>query len=245
MITHYADTVNLIYASVFVLSLAVGTPAIAQGTFWENLDFELADVPPTPVGAYGDTVDPALAFPSWTLSTVSLGTRTNYGFYILYNNMTLDSPAIDLVGPEFPNGPRMTPLQGSYSVFMQYSIFFQVAPRLSQTAVVPSGARSINFLGHVGQFAGYGSVSLNGQELSLFQMGDRLWADVTPFAGQMATLAFTGDAYVDDIQFSPQSIPEPGVVGLLGLGALLFVWRHDASRRLRADGAFEVFYSSR
>src|SRR6266436_5855804 len=76
--------------------------AEAQGTF-QNLDFEGARVSPTPVNGYGDQVDPALAFPGWTVSVVWAGSNT-YALYTLYNNQTLDSPAVDLIGPSFPNG---------------------------------------------------------------------------------------------------------------------------------------------
>ncbi|MCX6929773.1 MAG: PEP-CTERM sorting domain-containing protein [Verrucomicrobia bacterium] len=56
-------------------------------------------------------------------------------------------------------------------------------------------------------------------------------ADISAFAGQLEQLMFTalpgGNNYwtLDDIQFSTQLVPEPGVFGLAALGALFLGWR--------------------
>jgi hypothetical protein len=113
-----------------------------QGTF-RNLDFEQATVPPTPVNRYGDRVDPALAFPGWSVGAT--GNTNADPLHILYNNMTLDAAAVDLIGPEFPSALGLSALQGSYSAMLQYSSYFQIAPYLSQNGLVPADARSISF----------------------------------------------------------------------------------------------------
>jgi hypothetical protein len=66
-------------------------------------------------------------------------------------------------------------------------------------------------------------------------------ADIHAWEGQTAELDFTafaqrphiGDTYLylDSIQFSAQGVPEPGVLGLSALGALLVGWRGLARRR--------------
>ena len=94
--------------------------AFGQGTF-QNLNFEQARITPTPTNEYGGGVDPALAFPGWTLSQIDSG----YPLFVLYKNLTLDAPAIDLLGPAFPNALGIESLQGSYSAILQHSAFFK------------------------------------------------------------------------------------------------------------------------
>src|ERR1017187_7890133 len=78
---------------------------IASGQGFVNLNFEQATIAPTPVGEYGPLfADPQLTFPGWTI-----GNSTNGLTYVLYNNETLGSPAVDLMGPNFPNGPGYNP----------------------------------------------------------------------------------------------------------------------------------------
>jgi len=213
--------------------LAVGD-AVGQGTF-QNLDFEQATVPPTPVNGYGDEVDPALAFPGWSVSA-STSTNPLCRLYTLYNSQTLDSPAVDLFGPLFPNGMGYPSLQGLYSAALQYSGFFRVFPYLSQTGLVPDDARSISVLVPSGtDWWQWPSVNLNGVYIPLTPIGDgRVGGDVTAFAGTTADLTLsTGTyfAYFDDVQFSDQPIPEPGVLGLAALGASLVGWRVVRRRR--------------
>ncbi|MEI2727367.1 MAG: PEP-CTERM sorting domain-containing protein [Verrucomicrobiota bacterium] len=75
---------------------------------------------------------------------------------------------------------------------------------------------------------------LNGQQLSPVPIGigpstrTVFGVDVSGFAGQTLELRFRpglGINYLDAIQFSAQAIPEPGVFGLFGFGALFLGWR--------------------
>ena len=169
-------------------------------------------------------LDPALAFPGWTVGVV-WGSTNIYQLFTLYNNLTLDSPAVDLIGPLFPNGVRLSSLQGSYSVVLQASAYFNAVSTLSQTGLVPADARSITFA--ISSTAGIyaPSVTLNGFPIYLVPVGgDRLAGDVTAFAGTTAQLTFTSVnwiTYFDDVQFSNLPVPEPSVFGLSALGALL------------------------
>jgi hypothetical protein len=196
---------------------------LAQG--FENLDFEDTTVAPTPVDGYGGSVDPAIAFPGWTVG----GSDT----YVLYNNLTLGSPAVDLMGPNFPNAVGYTPLQGSYSALIYYDNPSIVPiPTLSQTGLVPANAQSISFLLGLGR--GDPAVSLNGVNIPLVSIsGGRVAGNISAFAGSVVQLTFTtsndiqGDnfMYFDDIQFSSSSVPEPSGLALTALGALLLGFR--------------------
>lgn len=199
-----------------------------QGQGFVNLDFENATVTPTPVNGFGGTVSAAAAFPSWIVG--GGGSFLN----VLYNNVTLGSPAIALMGPNFPNGVGFAPLQGSYSVWLYYDNPTTAAtpPTISQTGLIPANAQSITFL--AGEFRGDPIVTLNGINIPLVSIsGGRMAGNISAFAGSTAQLTFslssdvTGDnfLYFDDIQFSSSPVPEPSVLGLSALGALLFGFR--------------------
>jgi hypothetical protein len=209
------------FVTALALVLSAGS-ALAQGTF-QNLDFERATVAPTPVNGFGGAVDPAQLFPGWTV-----GGGGNY-LFVLYNSLTAGSPAVVLMGPNFPNGPHFSSLQGSYSVHIYYDNPSIVPPpTLSQTGLVPATAQSISFL--LGNYRGDPAVTLNGVNIPLVPVaGGRLAGNISAFAGTMAQLSFStsndilGDnfLYFDDIQFSTSVVPEPNILTLSSLGALL------------------------
>ncbi len=211
--------------------------ASAQGTF-QNLDFEQATIAPTPVGGSIYPADPAQCFPDWTVGS------SGYGTVVMYNDLSLGAPAACLMGPDFPNGAGYTPLQGSYSVLLEYFGIAGGPPTLSQTATVPSGAQSISFLVPSGAdvFDSTATVvTLNGVNIPLVPIaGDRVAGNVSAFAGDEAQLTFSTinsdvGIYFDDIQFSDSSVPEPAVFGLSALGALLLGWRVLERRRCQRN----------
>ena len=225
------ETPAWLVSGLALLLGAVG--AAGQGTF-RNLDFEQARIAPTPVGQYGRlSADPALAFPGWTMGP----SGTVYHGFTLYNNLTLGSVAQVLVGPDYPNAIHFTSLQGSYSALLQFGPSPELGtPALIQTGLVPSDARSINFL--VSATYNDAQVTLDGVNIPLVSIGGgRLAGDVTAFAGHQAQLMFSTTSYrgnwlyFDDVQFSSQAIPEPGVLGLSALGTLLMGWRALGRRR--------------
>src|SRR5450432_2003607 len=77
-----------------------------------NSDFEDATITPTPIGGSTYPADPTQAFPSWTIG--------GSGTVVMYNTVSIGSPAVSLMGPDFPNFVNYTPLQSSYSVLLQY-----------------------------------------------------------------------------------------------------------------------------
>jgi hypothetical protein len=208
-----------------VVAAALLRSTLGQG--FVNLDFEQASVPPTPIGGYGDSVDPLLVLPGWTV-----GGNGAFGVLVLYNNRTLGAPAVSVIGPSFPNGTGLNSLQGSYSVLLQYFGNLVGPPTLSQVGAIPADAKSINFL--TSSWLSGAQVTLNGVPIPLVPIGgDRLAGDVATFAGLTAQLTFSTTAtrgfpqylFIDDVRFSASPIPEPSGVGLLGIGVLLLSCR--------------------
>jgi hypothetical protein len=197
--------------------LVLGEAACAQG--FMNLDFEQATTAPTPVGGWTFPAEPAQCFPGWTVG---------YGDAVMYNTYSLGAPAVCLMGPEFPNAAHYPPLEGSYSVLL---MDYGGGPTLSQVGLIPSWARSINFL--VGPCQSDAVVSLNGVNIPLAPIaGGRFAGDVSAFDGQVAQLTFSAMGtlsgfgnwfYFDDIQFSPSSVPEPSAMGFLS-ACILSLW---------------------
>lgn len=181
-----------------------------------NLDFEEANVPPTPPDTWGPAVNPSLAFPGWTV----LPNGTTFATTTAYNDLSLGGPAIVLMGPDFPNAPGYEPLQGCYSVLLQY---FGTGnpPALSQTGVIPPGATTISILGNA-------VIEINGINIPLSNGS----GNISAFAGQTVQLTVTTPDtgtvnspiwdYFDDIQFSP--IPEPNLTSLAVLCVLFPTW---------------------
>jgi hypothetical protein len=205
---------------MLICAATVDHYCVAQG--FVNLDFEDATVAPTPINGFGGPVDPAAAFPGWTVG--------GSGTFVLYNQQTAGSPAVSLMGPDFPNGTGYSPLQGSYSVLIYYdypSLLPQ--PTLSQTGTIPSGIQSINFLVGNGSLSD-AALAFNGINIPLVSIsGGRMAGNISAFAGDVAQITFStsnngiGDnfLYFDDIQFSTLSIPEPNSLGLLAWGCSL------------------------
>lgn len=191
----------------------------SQGSF-VNLNFENPILPLTPVGF---EVPIANAIPGWT---GSLGNR------VYYNTVSIGAAAISLQGP----GSPFPPIAGNYSVVLQSA--FGVAPdgtaAVGQIGQIPSTALSLRFYGDTNM-----QVTFIGHLLTLFELGrgtdyQIVGADISGFAGQTGELKFlmpdltpvgSSSSYLDNIQFSTQSIPEPGTVGLFAIGTLFLGWK--------------------
>ncbi len=198
---------------IIILFLLTGI-YLCRSQDFVNLDFEAADV-----SAYGS--GPAFvpitnAMPGWQQG-YNDGSPLGFGF-VFYNTVSLGSPAISLQGP----GSLSTILQGSYSVIMQP---FSSTIAIAQMGIVRSTAQSLRFYA-----SGSFSVSFAGHEIPLSNLGNRptytiYGGDISGFANQSGLLQFQGGGTLDNIFFSPQAIPEPGVFGLFAVGALLIGWR--------------------
>jgi PEP-CTERM motif len=198
-----------------------------------NLDFENGTIVPDPSSPYyPNAVYASDAIPGWT-ATGFIGPND-----ILYNSASLGSTSVSILDM---NGSPPA-LYGNFSIYLYGG---QTAPSasISQTAVVSASAQSILFWSQDnGQPAGTLLVSLGGQNIPYFALATgpnrtTLYGGNIPaaFAGQSEQLTFSAleginNAWeIDDIQFSPSSVPEPSIFGLFALGGLFFGlcrWRH-------------------
>ena len=200
-----------------------GAGAVGQG--FVNLDFEQPITPLTPINSQVPTSD---ALPGWNAYAYG-----NPQSSVVYNTLSLGAAAVSLQGP----GSLEPILQGSYTVILQGSSGGTPgSAAIGQTGQIPLSAESLVFWGYVG----LDNVSFDGYTLPLVQIGSTAHyniygADISPFAGRTGELLFTAPPsymeLVDNIQFSSQAIPEPGIYALSAFGALLLGWRVLARRR--------------
>jgi hypothetical protein len=231
-------------AGLALLLSAAG--AEGQGTF-QNLDFESAVLVPVG-GSYGGVAF-GPAFPGWTVYIGGAPLDAAWYPNALYNNEFLDSSGISIFDRNFAYG---SVIQGNYTALLQAGLddkTFQPADTtLSQTGLIPIGTQSLLFEARFtfGRPPTTFAVTLDGQTLSVVPIlttaAYTLYgADIHTWADQTAELAFTvfsgrphiDNAYLtlDAIQFSDQSVPEPGIFALSALGALLVGRRALARRR--------------
>lgn len=206
------------------LLTAVGS---VSGQAFQNLDFEATLVTgATPAGL----VDPALAFPGWTVTNGNPGGLGGGGPLVLFNTLTLGTPAQVLRGPGFTAGDT------SYSAQILFNTSAGGTPIFSQTGQIPAGTRSLIFSSSPDSTGRL--VTLGGTPLTLVPLGgDRYGADITALAGQVLELSFArslpnGAFQFDDIVFSTQVVPEPGPLTGLALGLAVGL----GLRRRRAGG---------
>lgn len=218
-INHY---IKLLAIFTFWTATVFRTPAQVSIAF-QNLDFEMPTFVPT--GGL-NTVQFAPAMPGWRgyLGAIEIN-------WILYNDLFLSNPGIAIWGP---NNPSPGLFHGQYYVVLQNS--FPLAtqvPAIAQTGTIPVTARSIQF------YLAYGGmgVSFNGQSIPLTVLGSSptgynvYGGDISAFAGQTGEIRFRGAGYLDYIQFSNQTIPEPRALCLISFGVLLFGYRLRLTRR--------------
>lgn len=209
-----------------LLLVATSAAVRAQGTF-QNLDFELANLPDVPFGQPGGSVTIAAGLPGWAgyIGTQRVST-------IIHNDLSLGDAALSILGPQLIGGV----FQGKYAAVLQAGSGTPAA--IAQTGQIPLNARSLVFDAV--------SVSLKvtfaGQQLPIIIVGEaadyNVWAcDVSRHAGQTGELRFSapplpiGDpppnmVYLDFIRFSELPVvPEPGSLALFGAGGLALVWR--------------------
>jgi hypothetical protein len=230
-------TINLNLAFSILLFLSGSIDLFGQGFL--NLNFESTSLSPN--GPPG-TVSIGLGLPSWGASIGGLPQST-----ILYNNGTLGASSVAILG----SGNLVTPvIAGSFSAMLVGGSDGDVS--LSQTELVPANASSIlldaYFGGGQGGVTNF-SVTLGGQAITMIPMINNAnytvyGGDVSSYAGQSLSLQITAFSFssqgqgvnvfvFDDIQFSPQPIPEPGTIGLLALGGLILGFRGRARNRIR------------
>lgn len=210
------------------LTVVFSPPAVCGFT---NLDFEDATLVLN---------DPTFGFLDWDLAAPgwehSSGSSTGI---IYYENVHLGTDQIFLLRD------RMSPEGGPYALSGEFSLSFiggfdvndQAFPFIdafiAQTGDVPGDARSLQMLAR-GPF----DVFLAGTQVMMMDLGGGLYGGNIPgFAGTRSELRIVNTAgedgneftIVDDIVFSPMSVPEPSAPILLLLAGLIL-----SGRRRRA-----------
>jgi hypothetical protein len=157
-----------------------------------------------------------------------------------YNIISAGGAVITLITPSALDArTAASVIDGNYTATIpagQTSPFGIIVPgALGQTGVIPLGVKSLRFSasGNVD----YLSVTFGGVNLAFLATGTgsnyRTYAgDISALAGMSGELRFTEQAasfepvvILDDIEFSPVAIPEPGVLAFFALGTLLSTWR--------------------
>jgi len=199
------------HKKIFVVLTLFLSKLIGFSQGFVNLNFESPNLPLVPDLA--GFVPIANALPGWTgyVGGNQIGD-------VLYNNISIGTPLISFHGP----GSLSPILQGSYSVSLEP---FSSTAAITQSGVIPATAQSLRFYA-----SGSIRVSFAGQSIPLSNLGSTATAtiyggDISSFANLFGLLQFQGGGILDNIRFSNQPIPEPSVLGLFGLGALLFGWR--------------------
>lgn len=185
----------------------------AQGQIaFQNLSFEAAHNLPVS-GEYVAVLD---GIPGWT-AMVGINVLSTIPY-----NFVIGVPKVGLYGS------NAIPISGTFSVLLSAN------GSIHQTGLIPNVAQSLFFKDRSYNLPPL-EISLGGQSLSLVTMSTGAnytlyGADISSFSGQTATLELLAgtltEHLIDDIEFSPQPIPEPTSLTLVGLsGALLLTRR--------------------
>jgi hypothetical protein len=228
---------------------------LTQGTF-QNLNFESADVPSSPLVLGFNYVPIGSALPGWT-GYLGSDQQTQ----VLYNSPLNSTASIILIGPTW-NGSDVGLFNGVGIIDGNYSVDLQTGASLSnilvsenasiaQNGTVPATAQSLLFEACETTPL---SVSFNGNLLSPVALSSGVSPDgvnysvyaanISARAGQTGELEFTADfngsynfVVLDDISFSPNSVPEPSTWALMLLAGAAFGvrrWRAKSSSKSKS-----------
>jgi hypothetical protein len=207
--------------TIFASSFTTGTCAQTQ---FQNLNFEAANVT-------GDTPGTQISIleglPGWS----AFGNNAHFGIIqvsqIDYDILALSQSALAI--NDINTGFGFKPLQGNFSAYLAGGE--GSSGTLYQTGLVPVGTQSLQI--EVQTAAFNLGVSLGGQFIEMMPLITTpaftiYGGNVSGFAGQIAELDFTEPdgpslniATLDNIIFSPASVPEPQTYTLLLCAAAL------------------------
>lgn len=223
---------------LIILILILRQNGEAQGFL--NLNFESANPSGHPPNS--SDVPVTSAFPGWSVSYGTPGVGTNAASTVWYDGLSLGGAFVSV--NDTNTGSGFVPLQGRYSAYLFGGLSSGGNPTystISQTGLVPNGTLSL--LMDVKPWNGF-SVSLGGQTINMvalqtFSSYTLYGGDISAFAGQSVQLSITAPptsipngVLLDDIVFSPSSVPEPSTLALGALGTLLLGfrrWRQKAT----------------
>jgi hypothetical protein len=203
----------------------------AQGTF-QNLDFESARIPNGTQA--GSLLPVSRALPGWS---VTVGSVSNGTVLVPFDSFSLGGSVISVFDTNA--GLGFVPLQGRYTAALFGGSVSAPTATIYQTGLVPDGTMSL-------QFAAYSPdappvVTLGGQTINMVPLSQVsrpgfpasytiYGGDISAFAGLTEQLSISApspagappsELFLDDIVFSPSTIPEPSPTGLFFLGVLL------------------------
>jgi hypothetical protein len=202
----------------------------ASGQTFTNLNFESARIVlDTGSIYYPYAVYATSAVPGWTI-TGFLGPTE-----LLYNDISLGAPSVSLCSTSPPS------LGGRYSINLYGGVpgppgYPTVGGSMSQTGLVPASAQSLRFIASGGN--GPLVLTLGGQNLPFYALSNgpgyvMYGADISAFEGQVEPMTFQTPFnsginnywMIDNIQFSPTPIPEPGFAIPIVFGVLIMCGR--------------------
>lgn len=207
----------LIYA--FLIMVATST-ALAE---YQNLDFESANMQQYP-SPEGEPIPISDAFPGWKAYY-----REDQTSYVSYDTSGLDASYISIFDNKSHYYPLISSIDGEYSASLD-ALRSPIA--IAQTGTIPLRSLSVSFLLRNNR-EGSLVLTFDGHVLPYVKTWseptfDVCAADISAFAGQTGELRFTENSgwnVIDDIQFSPDAVPEPGTIALFGMGALALMGR--------------------
>jgi hypothetical protein len=220
------------------LALASGFPICshAQGTLFQNLNFEAANIPPGTQP--GTTLSTSAILPGWVPSVA-----------VDYDDASGGGTLISIDDSNAPFALSSSPLQGKYSVvlFAGPDIGAAGSVSISQTGLVPANALSILMDVAFSPSVLY-TTTLGGQQIVMMPLRASAnytvyGGNISAYAGQVEALTITqfppapptvppSALELDNILFSVNPVPEPGTYGLLLCGAAVFGvtrWKRRAS----------------
>ena len=214
-------------AGIFLaVAIFVGTKSFGQG--FVNLDFEMANVSSS---LPNNEINATNAFPGWDVLSL----------WTYHNDESIGGSSISIID----TNAHFTPLsiQGNYYALLTGNKVqgLGITVLLGQTGQIPIGTQMLTFWGDIG----YMQITFDGHLLAFNTLSNGpnyhvYSADVSAYAGQVGELLFRvpstipggGGGYLDNLQFSPAAVPEPGTLALVGVivGALGFTWRRKANQ---------------
>jgi hypothetical protein len=222
--------------STILIIVIVLTQNHAEAQGFINLDFESANISGYTPGS--SDVPISAAIPGWTGSY-----GNNQTTQVCYDGISIGGAVISVIDD---NAPVFQPLQGNFSVFLFGGGGGGPSASISQTGTIPAGTESILMDAWTSDASPV--VAIDGQPINMVAVqafaNYTLYAgDVSAYAGQAVTLSFTDPPpsvggpsmfELDDIAFSPNTVPEPNTLALVVMGGAAFGLRRW---RMRANAA--------